>query len=479
MPGLHCEAGLFLYTFVFCNPMNRQNILLLLVFCSLSLTVMAGDYYGFRVRLKDKGDGGFTTEQPEEYLSAEAIARREKQSLPITTSDLPIAKSYLDALSDVGAEVLTQSKWLGTVVVASLDSSICNRLEELDMVDAVEWVWKGKRHAPEETPGRDTSPLAPTEEKLKNEYGYADEQIRMLNGIKLHEAGFRGKGMRIAVIDAGFMNVDRIGVFSTLNLLGTHNVVFPGRSVFTADDHGTKVMACLAANSPGLIVGTAPEASYLLIKSEDSRSEYPIEEDYWAAAVEYADSAGVDMITSSLGYFTFDANELSHSQDQLDGKTAHITLAARMAAEKGILLFCSAGNEGAGDWEKITFPSDAPDVVTVGAITSEKKKSGFSSIGLTTDYRVKPDVVALGSGCCVIDTDGNIHYANGTSFATPILAGLGACLWQSLSYLTNKEIIALLQKYASQYKRPDAELGYGIPDVYKAYKQERWNVSTE
>lgn len=459
--------------------MNRQNIFLLLALCCLSLTATAENMYGFRVRLKDKGDSGFTTDQPQKYLSAEALARREKQNLPVTTSDLPIAQSYLDALSATGAEVLTQSKWLATVVVASPDSTVCNRLEALGMVDAVEWVWKGERGATEEATDRDTSPLAPVEEKLKDEYGYADEQIRMLNGIKLHEAGFRGKGVRIAVIDAGFMNVDRIGVFRTLNLLGTYNAVFPGRSVFTGDDHGTKVMACLAANSPGLIVGTAPEASYLLIKSEDSRSEYPIEEDYWAAAVEYADSAGVDMISSSLGYFCFDADELSHHPDQLDGKTAQITRAARMAAERGILVFCSAGNEGAGEWEKITFPSDAPDVVTVGAITSEKKKSSFSSIGLTTDYRVKPDVVALGSGCCVIDTDGKIHYANGTSFATPILAGLGACLWQSLSDLTNIEIVALLQKYASQYKRPDAELGYGIPDVYKAYKEERWNVSAE
>lgn len=175
----------------------------------------------------------------------------------------------------------------------------------------------------------------------------------MLNGIKLHEAGFRGKGMRVAVIDAGFQNVNRISVFDSLNLLGTKNIVSPEQSVYESDDHGTKVLSCMAANSPGLMVGTAPDASYWLIKSEDNRSEFPIEEDYWVAAVEFADSVGVDVITSSLGYFTFDTEEAVYTQGSLDGKTALISKAAAMAADKGILLFSSAGNEGTSSWGKI------------------------------------------------------------------------------------------------------------------------------
>lgn len=305
------------------------------------------------------------------------------------------------------------------------------------------------------------------------EYGYADDQIRMLNGIKLHKAGFRGEGMEVAVIDAGFMHVDRIAVFDSLKIAGTHNVVFPGETVFTGDDHGTKVLSCLAADRPGIMIGTAPKASYWLIKSEDSRSEFPVEEDYWTAAVEFADSVGADVVTSSLGYFTFDVEALDYPTDALNGKTTLISRAAKMAADKGILLFSSAGNEGAGTWGKITFPADAPDILTVGAITDRKRKSSFSSVGFTADRRVKPDVVALGSGCCVIDPSGNVHYANGTSFATPILAGLGVCLWQAFPALSNIEIVALLQRSGSQYKRPDAELGYGLPDVYKIYKQQR------
>lgn len=453
-----------------------KNIRLILVLCCITCQLLASESYCFRVYLKDKGDTGYSVERPESYLSGYAIERRIKNKIAITASDLPIAPSYLDTLAAVGAEPILESKWQATVVVASKDSTMGDRLKKLSIVDSVKWIWKGTRMTPAEEKGCEGK-FSPQDAPLNDRYGYARNQIKMLNGIKLHEAGFQGEGMRVAVIDAGFLNVDRISVFDSMKLLGTHNVVFPGKSVYKEDDHGTKVLSCLAADAPGIMVGTAPKASYLLIKSEDSESEYPIEEDYWAAAVEYADSVGVDVITSSLGYFAYDVDELSYDQSALDGNTALISRAARMAAGKGILMFCSAGNEGNGYWEKITFPSDAPDILTIGAITDNKKKSVFSSTGFTADYRIKPDLVALGSGSCVIDPTGNIRYANGTSFATPILAGMGICLWQALPWLSNKEMIELLHQTASQYKQPDAELGYGIPDVFKAYKKERKNAS--
>lgn len=449
----------------------KKYIGLFILLCCFSSRLVAGESYCFRVYLKDKGDSGYNVDRPEAFLSKESILRREKTGTPVTETDLPIASAYLDTLATTGAKPVVQSKWFSTVVVASKDSSVAERLKELAIVDSVKWVWKGTdgvdNNEEEENEARFTSNDSP----LKDKYGYALEQIKMLNGIKLHDAGYRGEGMRVGVIDAGFRNVDRISVFDSLKLIGTHNVVCPHQSVYSADDHGTKVLSCLAADMPGVMVGTAPEASYLLIKSEDSDSEYPIEEDYWVAAVEYADSVGVDVITSSLGYFAFDADELSYDQSELDGKTTLISRAAHMAARKGMLMFCSAGNEGNGSWGKITFPSDAPDVLTVGSITVDKKKSVFSSVGFTADYRVKPDVVALGSGSCVIDSEGDVRYASGTSFATPILAGLGICLWQALPRLSNKEIIELLHRVGSQRKQPDAELGYGIPDMYKAYKK--------
>lgn len=451
-----------------------NNIVRLVLFLSLfPAWIWAGDTYCFRVYLKDKGDTGLTTGQPEAYLSREAIERRNKNKVAITENDFPIASAYLDTLSSTGAEPVVKSKWFATVVMQSTDSTVASRLQQLSIVDSVKWIYKGLPKAPEEADKKER--LASSDTPVTDKYGYASGQIKMLNGVKLHEAGYRGQGMRVAVIDAGFLNVDRIAAFDSLRLLGTHNVVFPGKSVFVGDDHGTKVLSCLAANLPGVMVGTAPEASYFLIKSEDSDSEYPIEEDYWTAAVEYADSVGVDVVSSSLGYFTFDADELSFNQANLDGRTALISRAATRAAEKGMLVFCSAGNEGNGEWEKITFPSDADRVFTVGAISEDKTRSNFSSLGFTADGRVKPDAVALGSGSCVIDPSGDVRYANGTSFATPILAGMGICLWQSLPWLSNQDMIALLHRVSSKYKRPNTELGYGIPDFYKAYKQERKN----
>ncbi len=450
-----------------------KTILLLTLF---PLWLSAGESYCFRVYLKDKGDTGCSTEYPEAYLSRQSIERRGKDGIAVTETDFPIAPAYIDTLSATGAKPLVKSKWFSTVVMESKDSTVADKLSKLSIVDSVKWIWKGTHRFPEERTKTEKR-LVSSDKPLDDIYGYAGKQIEMLNGIKLHEAGFRGQGMRVAVIDAGFQNVDRISAFDSLKILGTHNVVFPDCSVYVGDDHGTKVLSCLAANIPGIMLGTAPEASYLLIKSEDSDSEFPIEEDYWTAAVEYADSVGVDVITSSLGYFAYDADELSYDQSELNGRTAMISRAARLAAEKGILVFCSAGNEGNSDWGKITFPSDAEGIFTVGAVCADKKRSNFSSVGFTADGRVKPDAVALGSGCCVIDPSGSIRYANGTSFATPILAGMGICLWQALPRLSNKEMIVLLHRFSSKYKKPERELGYGIPDIYKAYRKERKNAS--
>ena len=456
--------------------MNKFVSIFIFLFALCSFSVHAEETYRFRVYLKDKGFSGCSLDHPEKFLSKEAIERRKKQAIPITESDLPISQAYLDSLSIHGVTPLFTSRWFSTVVVESSNKSVEERLSKLSIVDSVKWIWKGDASIGKPKGPESNERLEPKGDLEDSFYGYAEQQIKMLNGIKLHEEGFRGEGMRVAVIDEGFSNVDRISVFDSIKILGTYNVVYPGVSVYDCEDHGTKVLSCLAANAPGIQVGTAPNASYWLIKSEDARSEYPIEEDYWTAAVEFADSVGVDVVSSSLGYFKYDAKELCYDQSQLDGQTSLISRAAHMASTKGILVFSSAGNEDGGSWRKITFPADAEGIITVGAITKDKKKSGFSSIGFTADQRVKPDVVALGTSCSVIDATGNIRLANGTSFSAPILAGLGICLWQSLPHLTNKEIITLMQKVGSKAKHPNEELGYGIPNVYKIYKQERKHV---
>ncbi|MDR1747075.1 MAG: S8 family serine peptidase [Tannerella sp.] len=446
-------------------------VILLMSGTGLFATASEEESYCFRVYLKDKGVPETAIESPEQYLSPDAIERRTKRQVEITLSDVPIAGSAVDAVVSAGGTLVTQSKWMSTVVVENVDSMVIDRLKALPEVDSVLCVWHGTSRMDFDECKEDTQPLEPKERKTELPYGYAEPQIEMLNGVRLHDAGRRGQGMRIAVVDAGFRNADRISAFASLKILGTHNVISPSTSVFCEDEHGTRVLSCMAANLSGLMVGTAPEASYLLIKSEDTRSEFPIEEDFWAAALEYADSVGVDIVTSSLGYYQYDGG-MNYLPSDLNGQTAFISRVAMTASEKGLLLFCSAGNEGGASWGKVTFPADAPDIVTVGAITKKKEHSYFSSTGFTADYRIKPDVVALGSGVCVIGADGDIHYSSGTSFSTPILAGLGACLWQGLPWLSNKELIALIQHTASQSDQPDVELGYGIPDMYKAYIKE-------
>jgi len=443
----------------------------MMCFLFISAPLFANKSFCFRLYLKDKGESAFRLSSPEEFLSPESVERRMLWETFVDETDFPVSRTYLDELTADGVSIVTQSKWMKTVVVESADSLIVNRLVAMSFVDSAKCVWAGEERLPAEPCRVEESSLASNDEPKDDVYGESTAQIEMLNGVRLHNAGYRGKGMRIAVIDAGFMNVDRMEVFSSLKLLGTHNVVFPGGSVFCEDDHGTKSLSCLAANMKGVMVGTAPEASYLLIKSEDTRSEFPIEEDFWAAAVEYADSVGVDIISSSLGYFKYDSMPDYYKQGDLDGKTAFVSLFAGLAAKKGILIISSAGNEGGGDWEKITFPADAKDILTVGSVTSDKERSNFSSVGMTADYRIKPDVVALGMGVCVIGSLGQTQFANGTSFSTPTIAGLAACLWQAFPLLKNIELIQLIKDSSSQRQKPDAQLGYGIPDMFNAYNK--------
>ena len=448
-----------------------QRHILVLWFLLITFSTFAGDSYCFRVYLKDKGASSFKLSSPEDFLSPESVERRMLWATFVDETDFPVSQFYLNELVATGAVIVTRSKWMNTVVVESADSMVANQLAALAFVDSVKCVWSGENRSSDRLCPDDTSYFASMDTPAENRYGDSKEQIEMHNGMRLHDLNYRGKGMRIAVIDAGFMNVDRMDAFSSMKLIGTCNVAFPERGVFCEDDHGTKVLSCLAANLTGVMVGTAPEASYLLIKSEDTRWEFPIEEDYWAAAVEYADSVGVDIISSSLGYFKFDDIPDYYEHKDIDGKTAFVSCIASIAAKKGILIVTSGGNEGNGEWEKITFPSDANDILTVGSITSDKEKSNFSSVGLTADFRIKPDVVALGSRVCAIGSSGQVQYTNGTSFSTPIIAGMAACLWQAFPLLKNTEVIELIKESSSQYRKPDAQLGYGIPDMFRAYNK--------
>lgn len=451
----------------------KQTIFILLFFCVV-FPGYSQETFMYRLILKDKGNPPFSTEQPEMFLSDKSVQRRARQGFTVDSIDLPINSSYLQAIANTGAEIRTFSKWVKTVVVHIPDSSLIPTLQNLPFVDTLYCVWKGSLSKQIASQDEDDV-MQNTLKNNINSYGVGFTQISLNNGYLLHDAGFRGRGMTIAVIDGGFINVDFIDYFDFQKVKSVKNFNHETDDPLRGGiDHGTKVLSCMLSDKPGEMIGTAPEADYYLLKTEIGDEEYPVEEDYWVAALEYADSIGVDVVTSSLGYAYFEYDSMNHIHNQLDGKSVPISVAAGLAASRGILLFNSAGNEGNRDeWKKIMFPGDALNMLTIGAIKQDSVRSHFSSEGFTADGRIKPDLMAMGTAVAIVGSNGQIVHGNGTSYATPILAGLGACLWQALPELTSFEMIELLRKTANAFSHPDSLMGYGIADVYKAYTQSK------
>ena len=433
------------------------------------------DTLKYRISLKDKAATEYSFKKPEKYLSAKAIERRRKQNLPIDSTDLPVCRKYIDEIRKQGVKIVVTGKWDNFVTVSCNDTTLIDRIAALPFVLSTEKVWI--------SPGAGKPSMATERDSVLNQptihsdsiYGRAITQIQMSNGDKLHEAGFKGQGMTIAVIDAGFHNVDKITAMQNIRILGTKDFVNQQADIFAESSHGMSVLSCIGMNRPDIMTGTAPEASFWLLRSEDEYSEHLVEQDYWSAAVEFADSVGVDVINTSLGYYSFDDKSKNYKYRDLDGRHALMSRQASHIADKGMILVCSAGNSGAGSWKKITPPGDADNVLTVGAIDKRAVLATFSSVGNTADHRVKPDVVAVGVGSDVIRTDGNQGRANGTSFSSPIMCGMVTCLWQACPTLTAKEVIELVRRSGDRAGFPDNIYGYGVPDMWKAYNDYKSN----
>ena len=423
-----------------------------------------GDTLKYRISLKDKAVTDYSLQKPEKYLSKKSIERRKKQGLAIDSTDLPVCKKYVDAICEKGAHVLVTGKWENFVTVSCNDSTLIKEIAELPFVLSTERVWKGKVEKSTKRDSLINDPL-----RTDSLYGPAITQIRMSRANLLHDAGFKGQGMTIAVIDAGFHNVDKIEAMKNIHILGVRDFVNPEADIYAESSHGMSVLSCMAMNQPNVMIGTAPEASYWLLRSEDEYSEHLVEQDYWSAAIEFADSVGVDVVNTSLGYYSFDDPTKNYRYRDLNGRYALMSREASRAADKGMVVVCSAGNSGAGSWKKITPPGDAENVITVGAINKRGELAAFSSLGNTSDGRVKPDVVAVGYGSDIMGTDGNLRHANGTSFSSPIMCGMVACLWQACPKLTAKEVIELVRRSGDRSDFPNNIYGYGIPDLWKAY----------
>lgn len=446
----------------------RKLILAALLLSTIGVSARQ-DTLKYRISLKDKAATTYSLDRPEEFLSKKAIKRRQKQGLAIDSTDLPVCTQYVDAIRKKGVKIVTMGKWDNFVTVSCNDSTLIDKITRLPFVRATEKVWIA--------PDPDLPAMATERDSLINTplwrediYGPARRQIEISNGDKLHDAGFKGQGMTIAIIDAGFHNADSIAAMKNIRILGVKDFVNPEADIYAESNHGMCVLSCIGMNQPHVMIGTAPEASFWLLRSEDEYSEHLVEQDYWAAALEFADSVGVDVVNTSLGYYAFDDKSKDYRYSDLDGKFALMSRQASKAADKGMLIVCSAGNAGSGSWKKTTPPGDAEHVLTVGAIDKEGVLASFSSIGNTADGRVKPDVVAVGLESDVMGTDGALRRANGTSFSSPIMCGMVTCLWQALPGLTAKEIIELVRRSGDRAGSPDNIYGYGISDMWKAYQ---------
>ena len=484
--------------------------------------------YIWRYTLRDKQGTAYALDHPGRWLSHKSIERRRRQGLSLDSTDLPVSAKYLremerqanqgDCPRDSSAaqimgtvpairhrrgktdwQFVGISRWQNTVLVRSTDTLLLRCLAELPFVSEARQVWQSPDSIERRGPKIKVHEGWNQWDSIRGDrYGNGREQIEMLSGHRLHDIGMRGKGITIAVIDGGFQNCNEIPALQRANIVGGKNFVWSPESrgqapdirmlrsgeplpeiLFRETDHGTKVLSTMATDEPQILVGTAPEARYWLLRSEDQHSEQPVEEDYWTMAAEFADSAGVDIISSSLGYSNYDGTDNDYRQRDLDGRTALISRSASMLAQKGIILVSSAGNAGMGPWKKIEVPGDANDILTVGALNRQKENAPFSGVGPTQDGRVKPDVMALGSPAVLISGRGTIVRAMGTSFSTPIVAGLVACLWQALPEKTAFDIIALVRQTASQHDQPDNIYGYGTPNFWRAYMIGKVEVSGE
>ena len=447
--------------------------LLLNSFLSVSSQKLSQNRYW--IPFTDKEGNGYSISAPEEFLTERAIQRRLSQNIPIKSEDLPVSQVYVDSLRNLGVTILGTSKWFNAAIVESSDSVQIRSLGSLSFVKSFNY----------QSPLR-LSTSSITDKYYNNEilaqlpnqshYGFADKQISILNGKPLHHLGYKGRNIIIAILDAGFYQADSIPAFDSLwlnnRIITWHDFGKPPYpDFFRGDSHGMSVLSTMGANIPGEFVGTSPDASFILLRSEVIEYENLIEEAWWLLAAEFADSCGADIINSSLGYSIFDDSTQNYSFDNMDGKTALSTLAAEKAFSKGMIVVVSAGNEGNKPWQKITAPSDGKNILSVGAIDTFLNHAAFSSYGPSADNRIKPDIMAVGLRTVLTSSEGFTSSGNGTSFSSPQIAGMVACLWQALPGKTNLELIDAIRRSSSQYFSPDNINGYGVPDFFNAFNR--------
>ena len=431
------------------------------------------------VQFTDKNDSPYSIDAPEAYLSQRALDRRARLGIGIDEYDIPVNPQYLQAVADCGAQLLNPSKWLNGVTVYTSSTSVIDAINALDFVEVVRYcpsypeaqlkkeIWLANEM-------KETN--SPT--KVRDFYGGAHNQVYQLRVNELHDMGYDGTGVVIAVLDGGFEGTPNQTCFDNMReegrLLGVRDFVYGSTTVYSQSTHGTSCLSTIGAYDPNNMVGTAPKASFYLIHTEDGNSETIVEEYNWVSGAEYADSLGVDVCSTSLGYIDFDDNmaQWNHPFEHFDGHTAPMTIGAEIAASRGMICLTSAGNEGGGTCT-LGIPADAEHILTVGAVKADGTRADFSSVGPTYDGRIKPDVLAMGEDTYVASGYGSwwpYYNGSGTSFSCPVMAGAVACLRQAFPSASVQEICDVVRQCGNRADNPDSYYGYGIPDFTLAFE---------
>ena len=453
--------------------MKRLSLLLLAIVagCYAQAQIATNIYW---VQFTDKNNSPYSINNPEAYLSSRALERRARLGIEIDEYDIPVNPQYLQAVADCGAQLLNPSKWLNGVSVYTSSTSVIDAINALEFVEVV----RNCKDYPEAQ--RNKEIWLENEMKVSRSpviardfYGGAHDQVYQLRVNELHDMGYDGTGVVIAVLDGGFTGTEDHAAFDNMReegrLLGVRDFVYGSTSVYSQSTHGTSCLSTMGAYDPENMVGTAPKASYYLIHTEDGEGENIVEEYNWVSGAEYADSLGVDVCSTSLGYIDFDMPQWDHPFEHFDGHTAPMSIGAEIAASRGMVCMNAAGNEGGGTCT-LGIPADAEHIITVGAVDSDGHRASFSSVGPTYDGRIKPDVMAMGEGTYVASGYSWWPYYNGdgTSFATPVLAGAVACLRQARPNASVQEICNAVRMAGNNANNPDSYNGYGIPDFVEA-----------
>ncbi|CAL2084442.1 S8 family serine peptidase [Tenacibaculum sp. 190524A02b] len=461
----------------------KQLILFYFQFLALVAIAQTEDAW---VYFSDKPEASNYLAEPIKMLSQRSLDRRTKQSIALDNKDVPIDKNYYAQVKgSVGITVMAKSKWLNALHIRGTFLDISALVTNLSFVEKVEFANKTLNTTTKigiikkKTKSTSNDRVIKKSNKRFNvkpefNYGVANTQVKMLGVDYLHRKGYVGKGVYIAIMDSGFLEVDVLEGFEKIRLgnqiLGGYDFVNRNEDFYKGSVHGTSVLSTISGFVNNEFVGTAPEASFYLFRTEDNTKEEPLEESLWVEAAERADSLGVDIINTSLGYSEFDNTAYNYVYTDMDGKTTFISRGAEVGASRGMILVNSAGNEGKNAWKYIKAPADAPSVFTVGAVDELKNIADFSSYGPTADGRIKPDIIAQGKKTYALSIyPPYIGFIDGTSFSAPLITGAIACFWQAFPNLTYKEIMQKVRESADRYTNPTDQYGHGIPDFSKAY----------